>query len=185
MMKKILILFFILPLLFSCTEDSGVSENYEIVGCPSEIKERAFSFARMYADSETEYSWGGQDPLRTIKIDCSGLIVMCYKYAMTDTKFALLADDMTSAFMEQNASVKTGSPQKGDLIFMGETGTEKITHIAIFEKKEDKKIYFIDATQKDSDGDGIYDIDGVTSRNYPEGDEKIKSFGIMKLKKYR
>ncbi|MBQ0051042.1 MAG: hypothetical protein KBT11_03140 [Treponema sp.] len=61
--------------------DSVPIEEY-YVKCPEFIRERAFEFARLYAESETEYFYGGQEPLRAIKIDCSGLVVMAYKYAL-------------------------------------------------------------------------------------------------------
>ena len=44
------------------------------------------------------------------------------------------------------------------------------------------KIYFIDSTQKDTNGDGINDIDGVSYRDYPEDDSRFKAFGRMRVK---
>lgn len=87
----------------------------------------------MYKDSETEYKFGGQDPLRTIKIDCSGLVVMCYKYALVDTHYSLLFDDATAHDMYEKYSFQTDKPRQGDLIFMGESNSDKITHIALFD----------------------------------------------------
>lgn len=100
---------------------------------------------------------------------------MCYKYALVDTKFTLLENDMTSSYMYEYASEKTSSPERGDLIFMGEVGTNKITHIAIYDKEENGEIYFIDSTQNET-------VNGVTERHYEKASEKFKSFGIMKLK---
>ena len=64
---------------------------------------------------------------------------------------------------------------------MGESDSSEVTHIALFEKLENGRIYFIDSTQKDTNGDGINDIDGVTYRNYSEDDSRFKAFGRMKV----
>ena len=58
----------------------------------------------MYEQSDTEYHLGGQAPVRAIQIDCSGLIIICYKYALVDTKYQLLVSDMTANYMYTNAS---------------------------------------------------------------------------------
>lgn len=173
-MKKIFILF-ISILLFSCKNEDSEKISKSCIICPSEISERAFKFAELYKDSETEYKYGSQDSLRAIKIDCSGLVVMCYKYALVDTEYSLFLPDMSSAWIYENASEKTEHPTKGDLVFMGEEDSQYISHIALFEKKENGNVYFIDSTEKDSDNDGIIDINGVTKRFYPENDKKIKS----------
>ena len=65
---------------------------------------------------------------------------------------------------------------------MGETNSDSVTHIALFDKLENGKIYFIDSTQKDTNGDGVNDIDGVTYRDYSENDSRFKGFGRMRLK---
>lgn len=109
---------------------------------------------------------------------------MSYKYALVDTKYQLLENDMTANYMYQNAStiIDKSNLRKGDLIFMGEADSNKITHIAVFEKSENGIIYFIDSTQKDTNGDGVDDINGVTRRNYSENDKRFKAFGIMRIK---
>lgn len=178
-------IFFILTafLFFSCQYETPY--NYTEIDTPAEIAERAFNFAELYEQSETVYVLGGQDPARSaIKIDCSGLIIMSYKYALVDTKYQLLENDMTANYMYQNAStiIKKEQLRKGDLIFMGEADSDKVTHIAVFEKSENGIIYFIDSTQKDTDGDGVDDINGVTRRNYSENDKRFKAFGIMRIK---
>ena len=96
----------------------------------------------------------------------------------------LLENDMTANYMYQNAStiIDKSNLRKGDLIFMGEADSDKITHIAIFEKSENGIIYFIDSTQNDINGDGVDDINGVTRRNYSENDKRFKAFGIMRIK---
>lgn len=182
MNKKIFFVFLLLPFLFfSC--DFGGDEKSEInfVDCPDEISRRALEFAILYSQTETEYEWGGQSPLRVAKLDCSGLVVMCYKYALVDTKYELPFDDATASAMAEKFSTRTDEPRPGDLVFMGENDSEKITHIAIFKEKKDDKIFFIDSTQKDADNDGAHKINGVSERNYKSDDAKIKNFGKMKL----
>lgn len=182
-MKKTLLLIFATFLFFSCQHETPY--DFTEIDTPAEIAQRAFNFAELYEQSETVYVLGGQDPARSaIKIDCSGLIIMSYKYALVDTKYQLLENDMTANYMYQNAStiIDKSNLRKGDLIFMGEADSDKITHIAVFEKSENGIIYFIDSTQKDTNGDGVDDINGVTRRNYSENDKRFKAFGIMRIK---
>ena len=119
----------------------------EPVDCPEDIAARAYGFAVQYKNSDTEYAWGGQDPLRTIRIDCSGLVVRCYQYAVAGTEYDLLFADETSAGMKQY-STETENPRAGDLIFMGDENSDTINHIAIYARRENGRIYFIDSTQK-------------------------------------
>ena len=111
-------------------------------------------------------------------IDCSGLVVMCYKYALVDTQYSLLLDDMSAAYMYENASrlIPLEQARKGDLVFMGEPGSSNISHIALFDEKKDGMIFFIDSTEKEEEG-----INGVSRRSYPENDERVKAFGVMLL----
>lgn len=176
MIRKILLISVIAFSFISCKYQSD-SEEEILVDAPAQIAERAYNFALLYRDSPTEYFYGGQDPVRRlIKIDCSGLVIMCYKYAMVDTQYSLIEPDMTASYMHDNATRKILMDQlrKGDLIFMGEPDSKIISHIALFEKIENEEIYFIDSTQKNS-------INGVTTRHYSTNDERFKSFGIMKL----
>lgn len=178
-MKKALV--FIIPIfllsIISCQMDSNdTSRSYTIITAPKDIRGRAFRFAELYRDSDTEYEWGGQTPVRAaIKIDCSGLVVMCYKYALVDTKYLLIENDMSSAYIYEHASEPTTSPEQGDLIFMGEENSDKVTHIAIFDREENGEIYFIDSTDNGT-------VNGVTERHYPTDSKKFKAFGIMKIK---
>lgn len=172
-----------LSLFFTCCSLTGGTEAFEKIECPAEISSRAFYFAGLYRDSDTEYGWGGQDPLRAITIDCSGLVVMCYKYAVDGTDYSLLFADASSSALYRTYSVKTETPRRGDLIFMGEKNSSSITHIAIFDRIENGNVFFIDSTLKDEDGDGVNEINGVTERSYGTGDERIKSYGIMLLKR--
>ena len=184
-LTEYIIISFAFVLLFISCKNPQNNYEYTEIDSPAEIAERAYRFAELYAESETEYELGGQDPARAaIKIDCSGLIIMCYKYAVVDTKYSLIQSDMTANYMYKNAStiIKREELKKGNLLFMGEQNSDTVSHIAIFEKEENGIIYFIDSTQKDIDGDNIYDINGVTRRQYNNTDKRFKAFGIMKLK---
>lgn len=176
-MKRTTLFLFILFLFLSCKNLSSASKSYIEVDASDEIVARAYKFAELYKDSDTKYKYGGQDAVRSIYIDCSGLVIMCYKYALVDTKYSLLESDMTANYIFKNASTKIEKEKlrQGDLIFMGELNSSEITHIAIFNKIENEQIYFIDSTQKD-------DIDGVTERSYSINDKRFKSFGIMRVK---
>ena len=185
MMKiRFCLIFIMITVLTSCDSASKEERIYTEIDAPKEIAERAYKFAELYEQSDTEYLLGGQDAVRSIKIDCSGLVIMCYKYALVDTKYQLLVSDMTANDMFQKASthIDKADLKKGNLIFMGEPDSSSVTHIALFEKFEGGRIHFIDSTQKDTDGDGINDIDGVTHRDYSEDDTRFKAFGRMRLK---
>ena len=182
-MKKYIFLILITFLFFSCKYETPY--NFTEIDAPTEIAERAFKFAELYEQSETVYVLGGQDPARSaIKIDCSGLIIMSYKYALVDTKYYLIESDMTANYMYKNAAtiIKREELKKGNLLFMGEAGSDSVTHIAIFDREENGIIYFIDSTQKDTDGDGIDDINGVTRRSYNINDKRFKAYGRMRIK---
>ena len=171
------LIFAIIALLVSCDNGSKEEHTYTEIDAPAEIAERAYRFAELYEQSDTEYELGGQDSLRAIKIDCSGLIIMCYKYAMVDTKYQLLVSDMTANYMYQNASthIDKAELKRGNLIFMGEANSNSVTHIALFDKHEGDRIYFIDSTKKEH-------IDGVTHRYYCDDDSRFKAFGRMRVK---
>ena len=176
-MRKILPLFLLVFTFISCTLNNNDSDNFTVIDCPTDIAARAFRFAELYKDSDTEYGLGGQSPVRSaISIDCSGLVIMCYKYAMVDTKYSLLVSDMTAAYMYKNASspVTLDKMRQGDLIFMGEADSSVVSHIAIFDCVENGNIYFIDSTEKG-------DINGVTRRCYAVDNSRFKAFGIMKI----
>ena len=188
---RVLVITVLSLFLISCNNGTEDKTSFTEIDAPAEISERAYSFAELYEQSDTEYHLGGQDPVRAIQIDCSGLIVMCYKYALVDTKYQLLVSDMTANYMYTNASthIDKADLKKGNLIFMGPTHEDdkdadenEISHIALFDRTENGRLYFIDSTKKDTDGDGIVDIDGVTYRNYPENDKHFKAFGRMRVK---
>ena len=190
-MRRVFVPFVLLLFVFLSCNQGGVSdagnmgdgtENHSdkvnVIDCPADIAARAFCFAELYRDSDTTYEWGGQDPVRSvIGIDCSGLVIMCYKYALVDTQYSLLVSDMTAGYMYQNAAtiVSCSSARKGDLIFMGEPDSSSVTHIALFDRLENGKIYFIDSTEKEN-------ISGVTARFYEASDSRFKAYGYMKLR---
>ena len=61
-MRKLLLLF--LALLFvSCKNTTEENEVVTVITASEEIAQRAFAFAQLYADSDTEYYYGGQDSL--------------------------------------------------------------------------------------------------------------------------
>ena len=65
-------------------------------------------------------------------------------------------------------------------IFEGRNGVSKTRNI-LLEAAKGEIIYFIDSTQKDINGDGINDINGVTRRQYNNNDKRFKAFGKMRL----
>lgn len=169
----------VFPALSISCNLSGDTTGERVTDCPDDIAQRAFRFAELYETSGAEYEFGGQSPLRSVPmIDCSGLVVMCYKYALVDTQYFLLLDDMSAAYMYENASrlIPLEQARKGDLIFMGESGSSNISHIALFDEKKDGNISFIDSTEKEEEG-----INGVSRRSYPENDGRFKAFGVMLL----
>lgn len=161
-------------------EEQATSENKtnstNIIDCPENIANRAFYFAELYEKEDTVYEWGEQDPLRAVKLDCSGLVIMCYTYALVGTKYSLLLPDMASSYICEKASthVQLENMRQGDLLFMGEEGDSKIvSHIALFDCVENGNIYFIDCTDS---------INKVSRRFYPKDDSRFKYFGMMQLK---
>ena len=103
-------------------DDSNLPQG----GCPARIAASAFEYAKKYAAADTQYKYGAQDPLRAIQIDCSGLVIRCYGYALQNTEYSLLKSDMSSSYMYQNASFHTTTPRHGDLIFMGEENSSSL-----------------------------------------------------------
>ncbi|HCX97248.1 MAG TPA: glycoside hydrolase, partial [Spirochaetaceae bacterium] len=58
----------------------------------------------------------------------------------------------------------------GDLIMMGDNN--EISHVALFSRKEDGRLYFIDATS----------LTGMVSmRSYPENDQRFIEFRRMNV----
>ena len=164
-MKKSLLFFSLVILIFSScsfeflTGIRYVTSSFTTIDCPTEIISRAFKFAELYEKEDTVYEWGGEDPLRnTIGIDCSGLVIMCYKYAMVDTEYKLLNEDMTAQNIHDYASTKksVGTVQKG-----------------FFEKYEDNIVYILDSSSGSN---------GVHYNTYSVDSKKIKGYGRMRVK---
>ena len=53
----------------------------------------------------------------------------------------------------------------------------------VWVRVENGNVFFIDSILKDEDGDGVNEINGVSERDYSIDDERIKSYGIVVLKK--
>lgn len=176
MKKKMLLCVFII-IITSCQFSISVS---------NEIGIKVVFYARKYANANTKYVWGGRDNLHTgvIEIDCSGLVVQCYRYAISDNiKYDLLFKDANVKALFKHYVVFTDTPAEGDIIFMSEEDNNDIpTHIGIYIKTINNNIYFIDATQKE-DKDGNVIIDGVSERFYNKYDKRFKCFAKMKLLK--
>ena len=142
------------------------------------IRSKALEYAKWYCKEDTKYVYGGQDPIpRVLRVDCSGMVINCYIYAVENTKYELPFKDengkidTTAAKLHSTYSYHTDTPQPGDMIFMGEANSSKISHIGIFVKKSGSTIYFIDAT----------DGKGVSQRSYDKSNSKIKGYGQIKL----
>ena len=142
------------------------------------IRSKALEYAKWYCQEDTKYVYGGQDPIpRVLRVDCSGMVINCYIYAVENTKYELPFKDengkidTTAAKLHSTYSYRTDTPQPGDMIFMGEANSSKISHIGIFVKKSGSTIYFIDAT----------DGKGVSQRSYDKSNSKIKGYGQIKL----
>ena len=165
-MKKLFLI--IVIILFSCTENTP-----ELIECPEAIAKKALIHAIDYSNADTEYSWSGREPLRSIKVDCSGLVVNCYKYAVNKTQYSLPFQDATVSTIFSQWSVKINSPRQGDLIFMGDNKNDP-THMSLFVKEDDAYIFFIDSTLKPEDN-----INGVSERFYPKDDNRFLSFGRL------
>lgn len=135
------------------------------------IRQKVLEYAYMYCNSDTEYAWGGQDMIRSIKVDCSGMVINCYKYAIKGTKYKLPFDDTTSSLLFSKYTTGTTDPQPGDLIFMGDSGSNSVNHVGIFVKFDSKYVYFIDSTNGE----------GVSQRKYLKTNKVIKGYGVMKL----
>ena len=163
--------------LFACscaTNNSGVL--YSVMECPENIRERVVIFAQEYAQRDTYFELGGRDLLDkegSIELDCSGLIVRAYQYAVKDTKYALLFEDTNVSSLYTYFTVLIDTPTTGDIIFMGDN-TIFPTHMSIFVGMDNDNIYFIDSTLKEDDG-----IDGVTLRYYAKGDPKFLYFARL------
>ncbi len=168
-------LFLLLPALSLQILGCAMSGERALIEAPDATAAEALRYAYRYVDEDTEYVYGGQDGLRTIRIDCSGLVVNCYGYAVSGTPYALPFDDAAVIDFFRTWTRGTTSPRPGDLAFMGDDPAAP-SHIALFVKEAEGRIYFIDSTEKPEEG-----IDGVTERSYASDDARFLSFGRLLL----
>lgn len=162
-------------IFFSCS--LKIEEKQILTECPELIAKKALDYAYEYSCADTEYEWGGRDPLRSIKVDCSGLVFNCYDYAVSCTEYSLPFQNATVSTFFKNWSVTTNDPKSGDLIFMGDDKNNP-THISLFVKNDGVNIYFIDSTLKQEDN-----INGVSERFYKFDDYRFLSYGKLLLYK--
>jgi hypothetical protein len=171
----IIILAFGLPVC-SCTTNNP-SVLYSIAECPKNIRESAVFFAQKYVQRNTVFEWGGRDFLEkkdVLEIDCSGLIVRAFQYAVKNTKYTLLFEDTNVSSLYTYFTVFIDIPTPGDLVFMGTEPNNPPTHMGIFVGIDEDNIYFIDSTLKEEDN-----IDGVTLRFYKKDDPKFLFFARL------
>jgi hypothetical protein len=141
----------------------------KVEAAPETVRIAALHYAKTYVELGAAYAWGGQDPLpRTISVDCSGLVVRCYGYACEDFSYRMPFQDMTAAGMQDYCDKV--APEPGDLIFMGDGGV--VSHIAIFERSDGTKVYFIDSTDL---------VGSVTERSYPIASAKFIRYGRLRI----
>lgn len=166
----------VITVFFASCYNPHIEIDYDKEICPADIARQALDYALEYSRADTEYKWGGQDLLRVIQIDCSGLVVNCYKYAVENTAYSLPFTDAAVIDFYTRHTIKTETPRSGDLLFMGDDTTIPPTHMSLFVKEENGEIYFIDSTYKPDDN-----IDGVSQRHYPKTDLRFLSFGMLLL----
>jgi len=173
--KKFIISFLVSFLFFSCPVET--IKKPKLIECPELIAKIALEYAYKYSSEDTEYEWGGRDPLRSIKIDCSGLVFKCYDYAVSSTEYLLPFQNATVSTLFNEWSVATDNPRPGDLIFMGDNNSNP-THISLYIKNDGTNIYFIDASLKPEDN-----INGVSERFYKIDDYRFLSFGKLLIQR--
>jgi len=177
--KKIILVLAAGLFICSCaTNNSGVL--YSVIECPESIRERVVFYAREYTQRDTLFEWGGRDLLEkegVLEVDCSGLIVRAYQYAVKGTKYALLFEDTNVSSLYTYFTIPIDVPKPGDLIFMGTNINNPPSHMSIFVCMDNDNTYFIDSTIKEEDG-----IDGATLRHYAKDNSKILFFARLLVK---
>lgn len=165
MKRRYLTLLFILCILSACNWNIvfvGDDEEYTTVTAAEEIRLKAYYAAEYYLEDGMEYELGGDDEIYipsydTRGIDCSGLVINCYEFAVEDTDYELPFADATANDMYQNYTEDVTEPEEGDLIFwVYDSGTAY--HVALYEKTETGKYYFIESNEFD-------DVDGLNYRS--------------------
>ena len=150
--------------------------QYDSVPAPRPLREEAYRTAEQYIGME--YEWGGQDHYSVKGIDCSGLVVGCYREATEDTRYILPFSDAAVSGIHQQYSVPAEQPARGDLVLMGGPQEDTVSHIAVLDAVEAGTVYFIDASTSG-------DFDGVEHRSYALDDPRIKDFARLLLLKRR
>jgi hypothetical protein len=174
--KNAIIIFAAGLFVCSCASNNS-SVLYSVAECPENIRERVVFFAQKYVQRDTYFEWGENDPLEKegiLELDCSGLIVRAYQYAVKDTKYGLLFEDTNVSSLYTYFTIPVDIPTPGDLIFMGTEPNNPPTHMSIFVGMDDDNIYFIDSTLKEDEN-----IDGVTLRFYKKEDPKFLFFARL------
>ena len=162
-------------LVCSCTtNNTGVL--YSVLECPIEIRERVVFYAQEYVKREALFEWGGRDYLEKegmLEIDCSGLIVRVFQYAVKDTKYSLLFEDTNVSSFYHYFTIPVVLPTPGDLIFMSGNSPYP-NHMGIFIGMDNENIYFIDSTFIEEQG-----VDGASLRYYPKDDTRFLFFARL------
>lgn len=145
------------------------------------IREKAYFAAEYYLNSGMEYELGGSDQIYvppytdTRGIDCSGLIINVYTYAVEGSNYSLPFTDQTADGIYHNYSVDIDTPQKGDLIIWTDNN-DHAYHIALFKKTENGYYNFIESNVLPE-----YGINGVAHRRMLVNTSYIISIKRLKL----
>lgn len=145
-MKKFWLLLTGILLLYGC--EFIVFVSHTEVPAPDFIRDRAFYAAEAYVDEYIEYDLGGDEtiyvpPYDSRALDCSGLVINVYNYAVTDTIYNLPFDDKTADEIDKEYSYSIDEPETGDLMVWTDNG--EAFHIAIYWKTEDGYYYFLES----------------------------------------
>ena len=144
------------------------------------IGNAVYKNAEQYLNENTIYKQTGKGIIKDITyIDCSGLVIACYKKALEGTKYTLPFTDASSQSLYTSYVTPTTKPNKGDVIFMSYIDDCTVSHVGIVGEIKGDIVYFIDATPNEENKSGK----AVNIRHYKTDDEKIIGYGIMKLVK--
>lgn len=172
---KIVLTLVILSFIVSCNISIRFVDEDEFYGekvlAPESIRLKAYKSALYYCENNIPYEWGGNyyiEPSRSIGVDCSGLIINNYIYAIKGSQYKLSFNDVTASQIYNNYSSSIDTPVRGDLIFWRD-GDGNIYHIALLDRREGDYYYFIDSTSTN-------DINGVSYR-------KAKVSSVYKAKR--
>lgn len=167
-------------IVFVSDDDIDIAE-IEQVTVLDEIRLKAYYAAEFYLAGGMKYELGGDDeiyvpPYSTRGIDCSGLAINVYKFAVEGSNYSMPFTDATADTIYHNYSIDIDTPQKGDLIFWTDD-SDHAYHIAVFEKIESSRYYFIESNILTE-----YTVDGVGKRSMSVDttyDISVKRFVVM------